>query len=90
MPVSACNLKKNIFRFAISSKHSNILVVVLEKSIRIYESYSFSPKLCAIVDLPTRLAPSNKTAYLSEYFSFHSNNLLYTFLLKFITFPFQN
>ena len=49
-----------------------------------------SPKLWAIVDLPTRLAPSNNTAYLSEYFSFHSNNLLYTFLLKFIVFPFQN
>ena len=37
-----------------------------------------------IVDLPTRLAPSSKAAYLSEYFAFHSNNLSYAFRLKYI------
>ena len=38
-----------------------------------------------MVDLPTRLAPSSKTAYFSEYSSFHSNNLWYAFLLKTIS-----
>lgn len=66
IPVSACNLRKNIFKFPISSKHSNILLVVFEKSIRIYDLYSFFAKVSAIVDLPTRLAPSSNAAYLSE------------------------
>ena len=38
-----------------------------------------------MVDLPTRLAPSNNTAYLSEYKFFHSNSLSYAFLLKYIS-----
>lgn len=66
IPVSACNLRKNIFRLPISSKHSRILFVVFEKSIKIYDLYSFFAKFSAIVDLPTRLAPSNRTAYRSE------------------------
>lgn len=37
-----------------------------------------------MVDLPTRLAPSSNTAYFSEYSFFHSNNLAYAFLLKYI------
>ena len=37
-----------------------------------------------MVDLPTRLAPSSNTTYFSEYSFFHSNNLAYAFLLKYI------
>ena len=37
-----------------------------------------------MVDLPTRLAPSSNTAYFSGYSFFHSNNLAYAFLLKYI------
>ena len=53
-----------------------------EKSINIKLSYSFFANSKAIVLLPTRLAPSNKQADRSAYFSFHSNNSLYTFRLN--------
>lgn len=65
-PVSACSLKKKRFIFPMSSKHSRILFVVFEKSIKIYDLYSFLAKHSAIVDFPTRLVPFSKTAYLSE------------------------
>ena len=54
----------------------------LQKSINIKLSYSFFANSKAIVLLPTRLAPSNKQADRSAYFSFHSNNSLYTFRLN--------
>ena len=60
---------------------------MLEKSIKTYDLYSLIANCSAIVDLPTRLAPSSNTAYLSAYFSFQFNNSLYTFLLKYIDFP---
>ena len=69
-----------------SLKQSLMLSVVFEKSIKIYDLYSFCAKCSAIVDFPTRLAPSSKTAYFSEYLSFQSNNFLYTFLSKYITY----
>ena len=69
-----------------SLKQSLMLSVVFEKSIKIYDLYSFCAKCSAIVDFPTRLAPSSKTAYFSDYLSFQSNNFLYTFLSKYITY----
>ena len=58
----------------ISSKHAFSSSDAFEKSINIYDLYSLMANCSAIVDLPTRLAPSSSTAYLSAYFSFHSNN----------------
>ena len=82
IPVTVCNRKKNISKSEISLNTSNNSVDILEKSINIKLSYSFFANSKAIVLLPTRLAPSNKQADRSAYFSFHSNNSLYTFRLN--------
>ena len=44
----------------------------------------------AIVDLPTRLAPFIKSAYLSLLFSFHSYISSYIFLLNIMALPFAD
>ena len=63
IPVSACNLKKNKSKFPMSSKMFLMLSATSEKSNIIYDLYSFFAKVSAIVDFPTRLAPSSKAAY---------------------------
>ena len=55
-------------------------VIYQKATSHIHHLYSFFAKFSAIVDLPTRLAHSNSTAYLSEYKFFHSNSLSYAFL----------
>lgn len=58
----ACNLKKNKSKLDISLNTLKSSSETFEKSINIYESYSFFANSNAIVVLPTRRAPSNKYA----------------------------
>ena len=67
--LTACKRKKNISKSLISSKQAISSSDVFEKSINIYDLYSLMANCSAIVDLPTRLAPSSNTAYLSIVFS---------------------
>ena len=82
MPVSICNLKKNRSNFEISSKIFSISLLIFEKSIKIYDLYSFRANSSAIVVFPTRLAPSSKQAYFPFHSLFHSKSWSYTFLLN--------
>ena len=61
--ISAWSRRKNISRLSRSLKQFLIFCPAMAKSIRMYDSYSFFANCSAIVDLPTRLAPSRSAAY---------------------------
>ena len=65
-----------------SSNKSIICFDADEKSIKMYDSYSAFANASTVVDFPTRLAPSTKTAVLPLLFRFQSSNWSYSFLLN--------
>ena len=72
-PVNCCSCKKKKSSSYVSSNKAIISLLVCAKSIRIYDLNSFLANSSTIVDLPVRLAPFTRRAYLSLRLIFHSS-----------------
>ncbi|OQA26548.1 MAG: hypothetical protein BWY61_00611 [Firmicutes bacterium ADurb.Bin354] len=68
-----------------SSNTSRTSCVMLAKSTFIYDLYSCFANSSAIVDFPTRLAPSRSTEYFGAFFSFQYFSFSKAFLLNILS-----